>query len=143
MKRTLKSIMAIGLASIMMAGTAYAGTFEEQHYDPIEKLDGLNDQSSLKTYTGFADDRSQATLVDKGWKYKKEDGTYAVSEWAQDEAGKSYYLKKGMYSRVHVLFVSCDQTLCGSVRTFCSRGFILYNPISLKSRTFLNFIDFL
>ncbi|NBH32428.1 hypothetical protein D3Z58_02365 [Clostridiaceae bacterium] len=94
MKRTLKSIMAIGLASIMMAGTAYAGTFEEQHYDPIEKLDGLNDQSSLKTYTGFADDRSQATLVDKGWKYKKEDGTYAVSEWVQDEAGKSYYLNE-------------------------------------------------
>ncbi len=93
MKKNLKRAAAIGLASLMMAGTAFAGTMEENTYDAITDLGQyLNDKNSLKTYPGFEEDRSQAVLVDKDWKYRKDDGTYAVSEWVQDDAGKSYYI---------------------------------------------------
>ena len=79
MKKNLKRAAAIGLASLMMAGTAFAGTMEENTYDAITDLGQyLNDKNSLKTYPGFEEDRSQAVLVDKDWKYRKDDGTYAA-----------------------------------------------------------------
>lgn len=93
MKKTIKRAAAIGLASLMMAGTVFAGTMEENLHDPITNHGQyLNQKTSLKIYQGFADDRSQAVLVDKDWRYRKDDGAYAVSEWVQDDAGRNYWI---------------------------------------------------
>lgn len=105
MKKTVKSIFAAGLAGIMMTGTAFAGTWEASFYSPINKRDRgsfadgsqyQNYQTSIKVYSGFVDDRSQASLIDTGWKYKKDNGTYATSEWIQDEVGEYYVRQTGV-----------------------------------------------
>lgn len=96
MVKAVRSIAAVGLAGIMMAGTAYAGTWEVNTFSPIMPLDGYtNGQESYKTYSGFADDRSQATLIGTDWKYQKDDGSYAASEWVEDETGKYYINASG------------------------------------------------
>lgn len=104
MRKTVKNIFATGFAVMMMTGTAFAGTWETTSYSPIQKLtDGVfndgneyqNYQTSIKIYSGFVDDRSQAFLVDMGWKYKKDNGTYAASEWIQDEAAEYYVRQNG------------------------------------------------
>ena len=32
--------------------------------------------------------------IDKGWKFKQEDGTYLTNAWRQDSNGKWYYLNE-------------------------------------------------
>lgn len=99
MKKAIACMTAV--LTLGSAVTAYAGTWEEHTYDPLVQYtenEGITKgQSSLKTYSGFTDDRSQATLVGKDWKYKKDDGSYAVSEWVQDAEGR-YYLDDDGYT---------------------------------------------
>lgn len=100
MKKAIACMTAV--LTLGSAMTAYAGTWEEHTYDPLIQYtenEGITKgQSSLKTYSGFTDDRSQATLVGKDWKYKKDDGSYAVSEWVQDAEGKYYYVGEDGYT---------------------------------------------
>lgn len=94
MKKVVKSIIAAALISIMTASTAFAGTWKANTFQTPEayETEYQSGQVSLRTYTGFSDDRTQATLVNTDWKYQKDDGSYAVSEWIQDESGKYYYI---------------------------------------------------
>lgn len=94
MKRTMKILTAAGFISAMMGITAYAGTWVSNSYPTPETYESEYEsgQVSQKTYQGFTDDRSQASLISTDWKYQKDDGSYAASEWVQDEAGQYYYI---------------------------------------------------
>lgn len=94
MKRTMKILTAACLISAMTGITAFAGTWEVNSYPAPAKYESEYEsgQISMKTYTGFTDDRLQASLVSTDWKYQKEDGSFAVSEWVQDGAGQYYYI---------------------------------------------------
>ena len=86
-KRAKKLVITAGILALTL--------FAPVHNNPLGEFMG--------TMTTYAAEQNQSlpyshrweTQVDGNWKYKMDDGSYAVNKWIQDEVDKNWYLLDG------------------------------------------------